>query len=300
MTDLLAPLAREQRFAMLALDQRESLRTMIAGDRGVPESAIADSELVAFKLAAVRALAPLATAVLIDRHFGLDTVIADRLLPSGCGLIVAADRLVQKIGQPVQDTYLDEDVDPAALSRKGAVALKLLVIWRRDQERTRRLRMCEEFVRRCRRAGLASVLEGVVRPTAAETAAGWDREEAIVAATAELSSVGPSLYKVEVPLCGTGAPEVTSAWCRRVDAACAVPWVVLSQGVEPAHFAAAVGIACRAGASGFLAGRGVWRDCVADQDRQQALASRARDRLAVLSRTVRDQARPYLIRSRGQ
>src|SRR3954465_2280728 len=51
-------------FAMVALDQRESLRTV--GAEGGGGRGVADGELVAFKRAAVGALAPYASAVLLD------------------------------------------------------------------------------------------------------------------------------------------------------------------------------------------------------------------------------------------
>src|SRR4029078_4586491 len=43
-----------------------------------------------------------------------------------------------------------------------------------------------------------------------------------------------------------------------LDAASQVPWVLLSGGVDDATFEAQVEVACRAGASGVLAGRSVW------------------------------------------
>ena len=54
-------------FAMLAIDQRESMRAMFAATQQEP---VSDAQLTGFKLAALRALTPLASAVLIDRQFG--------------------------------------------------------------------------------------------------------------------------------------------------------------------------------------------------------------------------------------
>lgn len=288
----LAPLARpDGTFAMVALDQRESLRTMMAEDRGVEPGTVPDDELRTFKLAAVRALSGLASAVLIDRHYGFAEISGDRMLSASCGLILAADELTQEPGAPVQDTGLDRRVDPAAAQAAGADALKLLVIWRRDDDRARRVEMAQEFVQLCAGAGLASVLEGVVRATPKEAADGtWHHADAVVEAAAELAGTGPSLYKVEVPEHGrlpTGDLVASSA---RVAAAVDGPWVVLSQGVDAADFPRAVQAAGRAGASGFLAGRGIWRDCV---DEPEALPDRAASRLRVLADIVATSARPW-------
>lgn len=292
---VLAPLARpDATFAMVALDQRESLRTMMADDRGLDPGAVGDEELRAFKLAAVRALSGLASAVLIDRHYGFEDISRGRMLPESCGLILAADELTQERGRPVQDTALDRAVDPAAARAAGAHALKLLVIWRRDAERQRRLEMSQAFVELCAGAGLASVLEGVVRATPAEIAnETWSHADAVVEASAELAATRPSLYKVEVPEHGKLDEADLVASCSRIDAAVDVPWVVLSQGVDAAEFPRAVESACRAGASGFLAGRGIWRDCVNAPDPDEALQDRAAKRLQALSDIVAARARPW-------
>ncbi|WP_163505228.1 hypothetical protein [Fodinicola acaciae] len=96
-------------------------------------------------------------------------------------------------------------------------------------------------------------------------------------AAEELTATRPSPYKVEVPLSGTGPAERIAAWCAHIHRATPVPWVVLSQGVQMADFPAA---------AGFLAGRAVWRDCVAPVDPTPALTELARPRLAALRETV--------------
>lgn len=281
---VLAPLARpDGTFAMVALDQRESLRTMMAEDRGVEAGAVADDDLRAFKLAAVRALSGLASAVLIDRHYGFTDVSRDAMLPASCGLILAADELTQERGGPVRETALDRRVDPVAARAAGAHALKLLVVWRRDADRARRLEMAHEFVELCAGAGLASVLEGVVRATPDEAAGTWHHADAVVEAAAELAATGPSLYKLEVPEHGRLDTAELVASSARIAAAVNVPWVVLSQGVDAAEFPRAVDAACQTGAAGFLAGRGIWRDCVDEPD---ALPDRAATRLRTLSDIV--------------
>jgi sulfofructosephosphate aldolase len=68
-------IARESgTFAMVAMDQRESLRTMMGGDAP-------DERLVAFKVAVARALGPHCSGFLMDRVFGFDAVAAGR--PNG-------------------------------------------------------------------------------------------------------------------------------------------------------------------------------------------------------------------------
>ncbi|MCZ4602692.1 hypothetical protein O3S80_02640 [Streptomyces sp. Lzd4kr] len=280
-------------FAMVAADQRDSLRTMMAERAHVAGDRIPDDALTEFKLAVARALGPHASALLIDRHYGYRRLIDEQVLPAGCAPILAADALDQAPGQPVEGTSLDAHIDPAAAAADGTRGLKLLVIWRRDDRRDERVALASRFVELCRAAGLASVLEPVARPTPAEAAAGRFRlNDAIVEAAQELAPLRPSLYKCQVPDGGTGTLARLTAGCGRIDAVVDVPWVVLSQGVDPADFPTAVEAACRAGASGFLAGRAVWTDALTG-DRDAVLHGAGADRLRRLGEIVDAHGRPW-------
>jgi sulfofructosephosphate aldolase len=275
--------------AMVAMDQRESLRTMMdeAGRGRVP-----DAELVAFKLAVARALGPIASGFLIDERLGAAS--AAGLLPPTCGLILAADALEQEPGGPVEETGLDEAVIAPDADLHGAVAIKLLLVWRRDARRAARVELARRFVAVAAARGVLSVLEPVVRATPAELAAGtWDQEAAIAEAARELSPLGPSLYKVQVPRAGPGEPAELERACAALGEAITGPWVVLSQGVAVGDFAGAVRAACRGGASGFLAGRALWSDVVGADDTAAALDEVSVPRLRALVDLVDEQARPW-------
>jgi sulfofructosephosphate aldolase len=276
-------LARESgTFLMVAMDQRESLRTMLA-----PHHADADdARMIRFKLAVARELGPYASGLLIDRHYAYDEIVAERILPPSCGLILAVDALEQPPGGIVEDTELDEKAGNAI--REPVVALKLLVIWRDDARRARRVEMSRRFVELARSYGLLSVLEPVVRGPE-----GFDRESSIVEAAVELSTVGCDLYKCEVPTHGAGEPAEITEWSRRIDAAVPCPWVVLSQGVEPERYPAAVEAACKGGASGMLAGRAVWTATLAADDPTELLREHSVPRLQQLGAIVDEHGRPW-------
>lgn len=292
MTDpTLAAIARPSgRLAMVAMDQRESLRTMYA-DAGHDAT---HDDLVAFKLAVARALGPLASGFLIDRHLGFDLVRDRGLLPDDTGLILAADALTQEPGGPVEETALDEVVVAPDFDLDGVVALKLLVIWRRDERREQRVELARRFADAARERGVLSVLEPVVRATQRELDDGsWDNEAAIREAARELSGSGQSLYKVQVPLGGRAQGAELDEEFARLGADIAGPWVVLSQGVAAPDFPDAVEAACRAGASGFLAGRALWADVVGRPDLERALQEVSVPRLQQLAATVDELARPW-------
>lgn len=259
-------------FAMVAMDQRESLRTMFR-EHGHDDG---DDRVARFKEAVARELAPHASGFLIDRdHVGAVAPFVP------CGLILAVDRLVQERGGAVEDTSLEEDVAPAA----GVVALKLLVIWRDDERRAERVELARSFVSLAERHGLLSVLEPVVRHE--------DREWAIVEAAGELGGVRPSLYKCQVPLEGKGDAAEITRQAREVDRALPCPWVVLSQGVAPDDFPRAVEASCRGGASGFLAGRALWTATLGADDPSALLRERSVPRLRELGDIVDAHGRPW-------
>lgn len=252
----------------------------------------ADEVLIDFKVAVAETLGPLASGFLADRQFGFDRV-RSALSPSS-GLILAADSLTQEEGGPVEETGLDEAVLAPDVDLGGVVALKLLLIWRRDERREARVELARRFIDVSAERGLLSVLEPVVRATPAEVDAGtWDADAAIVEAAEELSALRPSLYKVQVPLGGKGDSAEQEAASARLGEVIRTPWVVLSQGVDREHFAGAVRAACRGGASGFLAGRALWSDVVGAPDVRGSLREVSVPRLERLGELVDAEARPW-------
>jgi len=271
-------------FAMVAMDQRESLRHMfdMAG-RGRP----ADDVLIDFKVAVAEELGPYASGFLADRQFGFDAVRA--AVPDGTGVILAVDALDQADGGPVEDTSLDDEA--VAALPDGVDALKLLLIWRRDERREARVALAERFIAVAREKGVLSVLEPVVKAAPGE--ADFDADAAIREAARELSALRPDLYKAQVPMAGSGTEVQQRDASAALNSCMTGPWVVLSQGVERERFADAVRAACQEGASGFLAGRALWSDVVGADDVRAELRFRSVARLEALAEVVDRHARPW-------
>ena len=268
-------------FAMLAIDQRESMRAMFGEYQKTP---VSDQQLTEFKLAALRALSPLASAVLIDRQFAWRQAIDQHAVATSCGLIAAVDEFIPSAHEIVSDVVIDEKIDPLAVKADGALALKLLVLWRPDESAEIRKDMVRDFIGRCRQAGLLSIIEPVSRKP--RDARPWDTNEGIQAAAEELGHLGADLYKAEVPLYGRGGERAVREASARLNDTIRGPWVVLSSGVSPDEFPQAVEWACREGASGFLAGRAVWRNVIGSSDIPRALIDDAAVRLQRLCDVV--------------
>jgi sulfofructosephosphate aldolase len=259
-------------FAMVAMDQRESLRTMLR-EHGHDAS---DARVAHFKEAVARELGRYASGFLIEAEH-LKTVAPH----VRHGLILAVDVLDQAEDAAVEDTSLDEQPP----EHEAVVALKLLVIWRDDDRRSERVELSRRFVALAADRGLLSVLEPVVRHE--------DREWAIVEAARELGAVRPSLYKCQVPLQGKGDAGEIARRAREIDAALPVPWVVLSQGVAVDDFPGAVEASCKGGASGFLAGRALWTATLGADDPTELLRERSVPRLQELIAIVDEHGRPW-------
>jgi len=281
-SDALASLKRPSGgFAMLAVDQREAMRAMFAEHQDSP---VTDDQLVEFKLAVTRILSPYASGVLVDKQFALDRVIEDKAVDPSCALIVSADRFIAGHGELVTDVEIDETVDPAYYRDHGAVAMKLLVIYRPDGVPAERIQMVETFVERCRAGGLIAIIEPVAK--APRDGRDWNWDDDVLAAARELGSLGADLYKAEVPLHGQGDPHEIRQRCAQITESVSSPWVVLSSGVPADTFPDAVALACEAGAAGFLAGRAVWASVIGSDDIEHDLREVSIPRLQRLCAVV--------------
>ena len=266
---------------MLAIDQRESMRAMFSE---IQENAVTDDQLIQFKLDAIRALTPFASAVLLDRQFSWRYAIDQQAVAPQCGLIAAADHFIPSHDELVSDVIIDDEVIPEVVKSDGAVALKLLVTWRPDEDAVARVARVKDFINRCKKANLLSIIEPVSRK--ARDGRQWDLNQGIFEAARELGNLGADLYKAEVPLYGKGGEAAVRTECAKLTKIIHGPWVVLSSGVAPDDFPLAVEWACKEGASGFLAGRAVWRNVIGSKDIHQALAQDAANRLKRLCDVV--------------
>lgn len=149
-------------FAMLAVDQREAMRLMFAAAGA--KTPVADSVLTDFKVNAAKILSPYASAVLLDQQFCYRQAVEQNAVAKSCAMIVAADDFIPGNGIPVDNVVLDKKINAQAVKRDGAKALKLLVLWRSDEDAQQRLNMVKEFNELCHSNGLLSIIEPVVRP----------------------------------------------------------------------------------------------------------------------------------------
>jgi len=291
----LDPIANEVgRFAILAMDQRGTLRTML-DKAGQPST---DQDLSAFKVDVIGALSPLASGVLTDVEYGVGTVRTAGALDPRAGLLIASERSPQPTWNGEQRTeYSAVDRGPGFVAANGGVALKFLVRWRPDrpaapgepdlaQEAVDAVRA---VIVDCREYGMPSVIEPLVTklPTEREFSA-EQRSRAVIRSAELLAALGPDLLKLEWPGDADG--------CREVSKVCGnVPWALLSAGVEHEQFVEQVLTAMDAGACGYIAGRAFWGEAVylTGADRRHFLETTATERMAGLNAATEGRGRSW-------
>ena len=282
-------------FAVLALDHRQNLRRELRPD--APETVTYD-EMVAFKRAVIRALAPVATGTLLDPEIGAAQAIDDGSMPDRAGLLVAIEATGYLGPETARVSRVLEGWSAEKVKRIGASAAKLLVYYHPEAPNaTDQERFVSDVAEACRALDLALFLEPLsFSLVAGERLTGEARRRVVIETARRLSAIGGDILKAEFPYDASIADR--DAWreaCEELDAASAVPWVLLSGGVDETTFEAQVETACRAGASGVLVGRSVWAEAatMAAAERDAFLVTTGRDRLGRLVSLVDAVGHPW-------
>jgi tagatose-1,6-bisphosphate aldolase len=280
-------------FAIIAMDQRNTLRRMF---KAVDIDA-SDHDLGAAKADVARALTPVATGILLDPTYGVPAVTETQTLAADCGLLVAAEPSIRNSYNGEPRTHRDPELNARWVADQGGDAVKFLVQLRADRPSPKMgepdlvrevLDVCREIIADCKSTGLPSVIENLVYELPGEQLSGKAREDAIIHAATALDELDIDLLKLEYP----GSP----AACRRLADALHRPWAVLSAGVPFDQFSDVLKIAFdEGGASGFIAGRSIWREALplSGVERQRFLDAVARPRLDDLVTVANQRAHPW-------
>jgi tagatose 1,6-diphosphate aldolase/sulfofructosephosphate aldolase len=280
-------------FSIIAMDQRNTLRRMFTA-AGVEAS---DDDLRTAKADVARVLTPAATGLLSDPTYGVPAIAQAGALAPGCGLLIAAEPSERRSYQGEPRTHRDPELNARWLLDQGGDAYKFFVQLRADRPAPlpgepdlvgETLAVCQEIIRDCRAAGVPVVIENLVYERPGEHLAGQAREDAIIESARALNDLDIDLLKLEYP----GSPE----GCRRLATVLDRPWAVLSAGVPFDQFTDIIRIAAAdGGASGFIAGRSVWREVVSltGPQREAFLTDVALPRLMRLIEVAERSARPW-------
>lgn len=277
------------RFSMLAVDQRQSLRGMIAEEKGIQPTDIPGSDLTRIKRIVAETVAPTSSAVLLDPIYGFPKALENA---DGYGGVLVAAEVTgyETVRERERLSRLVDEWDPAAWVRKGVDGVKLL-LWHHPAVSTVARQHQESLVERvgaqCAEAGLPLLLEAKVYPLYGTSLnAGWARVKPYLVIDAAKTYSAPrfavDLLKLDFPVdlkyveeyqrpdvewkAGEAVYDLgaVQSFCERLDEAAQVPWVILSAGVDLEEFVENIRLANEAGASGFLCGRTVWKNVISE------------------------------------
>ena len=280
-------------FGIVAFDQRGSYRRMMP--------AAGYDELARVKREVCDVLSGAASAVLLDPIYGLPAAMS---MSGRAGLVLALEQSGYQGDSSYRRSRLLDGWGPAKARMLGGCAVKLMVYYNPQQEDLAAEidRFIVEAVTDCHRLDLPVFLEPMsysvqeaVSKDSAEFAG--ERPEIVIETARRLSRTGADVLKLEFPVDIQHHASVSDwrAACRRVSDACAVPWVLLSAGVDFEQFKPQLQAACESGASGFLAGRAIWKEAVAMSaaERTDFLRGAALSRLRQLLDIAEREARPW-------
>ena len=288
-------------FTILAFDHRQSFAKMLPARQG---ETVSYADIVAAKATVVEALSPHASAVLLDPEYSAAQSIASGILPGRTGLLVAVEETGYSGTATARESKLLPGWSVAKIKRMGADAVKLLIYYHPDEgELTdHQESLTREVIQDCRCYDIPLYLEVVsysIDPKLDKNSAGFAamRPGLIREIAARLGALGPDVLKLEFPVDVFNDPEEGN-WeraCEAVSEAANCPWAVLSAGVDFDMFKRQVEIACRGGASGYIAGRAVWQEGIPmlPQQRDDWLRRVGAARLDQLAEIADRHARPW-------
>ena len=285
-------------FEVCAVDHLADFARLLNPD----PAAVAMEEIVRAKSELISALAPHSSAVLLDAQYGLQSVAAG-IVPRETGIILAIEEETYSAPSFARPSSMRADWDALKALRAGAGMAKLLWFYRPDLDQNvaqGQRELLAKVQAECDAVSLPLVVEPIWFPVAGEDPQDprWraSRAEGIITSAREASEIGADLLKIEFPGDVDSDDAIVRALdaCQRVDASISVPWVLLSAGVGFADFTTQLEIATKSGASGYMAGRSVWRDAVTlDADAREAGIAVAVQKLDQLRTITRRYARPF-------
>ena len=225
-------------------------------------------------------------------------------MPGRTGLLVALEETGYSGSDIGRVSTLVEGWSVDKIKRMGADAVKLLVFYHPDAGETTlgQEQLISAVANACRQADMPLFLEAVtysIKPGLDKNSAEFaEMKPALVVETARrLGNFSPEVLKLEFPIdpiFNTDEADWARA-CEAVSQASPCPWAVLSAGVDYRLFSRQVEIACKHGASGYIAGRAVWQEgfSLPEGDRQSWLQDVAVKRLETLNAIAERYARPW-------
>ncbi|AFI90276.1 tagatose-bisphosphate aldolase [Pectobacterium parmentieri] len=244
---------------VIACDQRGGMRTLLAPTSDA-QAAITNETLGKTKYDITRYLAAEAGCVLVDPICAIPGLIDENILPRDTGLLIGLDASGWETSpEGYRISTMVEGVTARKVREWGATGGKIMIYLRPDipDANTRNLETLRAVIRDFAQEDLLLVVEFLTYSLENESREAYTLRlpELIPAGCQACIDQGAKVLKIPYP----GSDEA----CARVTTLCGeIPWAVLSAGVDHATFLPQVESALKNGASGVIAGRSLWKDCI--------------------------------------
>ena len=274
-----ADLAHNGRFAVLAIDHRDSLRSVLAPDN--PDS-VSHRDIVDLKRDLVAGLAAGATGVMLEPEYSIPQLL-DGTLPPGVGFTAALEAQGYMADPEAAPVALLEEWSVQAAADCGAAAAKLLVLYRPDRPHAAaQEKAAAEILAECRRVGIPLLVEplfyGLSDPLL--------RPQIVLDTVDRFAPMGFDILKLPFPIDADHNPDPTrwAAACSEITNRCDMPWTLLSGGGTFDSYHAQLEVAMASGCAGFTVGRALWGEAALapPADRPKVITDLIAPRLAAL------------------
>jgi tagatose 1,6-diphosphate aldolase len=268
--------------AAAAMDQRGSLRSAIAKDKGIDKKAVTQQMMEEFKGAVTRVLTPHASAILLDPEYGLP---ASKQRSKNAGLLLAYENSGYDNTRLGRLPDLLDHYSVRRLVAEGADCIKILLYYTPfdpAEINDTKQAWVERIGAECTAADVPYFLELVGYEEGVDEkgpAFAKKKPECVIRSMEEFSKpqYAVDVLKVEVPVTmafvkGTQAckgesvytREEAKEYFRKAAAAAKKPFIYLSAGVSNETFTETLELAAESGVnfSGVLCGRATWKDSI--------------------------------------
>jgi len=277
---------------VIACDQRGGMRTLLAS---TPEeqAKISNDVLGDTKADITRFLAAHAGCVLVDPMCAVPKLVDGDILPRDTALLIGIDASGWDTSpEGYRISKMVEGVNARRVRELGGTGGKIMVYLRMDTPaaNTKNLETLKDSIEDFAREDLLLVVEFLTYRLEGESGEEYEAKipMLILEGSRACLELGSKVLKIPYPGSEAACAEIT-----RISGN--VPWAVLSAGVDHETFLGQVETAMKNGASGVIAGRSLWKDCISlDRDVSQkklstVAVSRLRDIQALIARYYRAQ-----------
>jgi len=290
---------------MCAIDHRGALKRAL--NEKNPDG-VNYEDVVDFKLDLCQAVAPFASAILLDPEYGAGQAIAMGLMPGQKGLLVSAEKTGYSGERTARITELLPGWSVKKAKKMGASAVKLLIYFRPDLKNvtSKQFDLVAKLADQCIEEDIAFLVEPVSYPARKNEANPKDFADAkpdlVIETARQITALPIDVLKAEFPADIRFEQDEGKLLelCQKLDEASRLPWVLLSAGVDFESFRKQVKIACKAGASGFLAGRALWQEGAQIRNRVERMSffkDTAAPRLRELAELADSYGKPWYSRT---